>query len=211
MNNDSVSILLADDHTVVREGTAMLLKNNFSKVNIHKSCDLEESIAILKKETIDLVVLDIKMPGGYSPDMISKVRAAQKDVKILIFSVLEEKYHGVRYIQAGANGYLNKTAEEPTIIKAIRKILTTGQYAGESIKDLMIGKLFGEETQNLFDILSNQENEVARFLIDGKTSSDIANQMNIHVSTVSTYKKRIFKKLEIDSVVGLVEMFRDYV
>lgn len=211
MNNDSVSILLADDHTVVREGTAMLLKNNFSKVNIHKSCDLEESIAILKKETIDLVVLDIKMPGGYSPDMISKVRAAQKDVKILIFSVLEEKYHGVRYIQAGANGYLNKTAEEPTIIKAIRKILTTGQYAGESIKDLMIGKLFGEETQNLFDILSKQENEVARFLIDGKTSSDIANQMNIHVSTVSTYKKRIFKKLEIDSVVGLVEMFRDYV
>lgn len=209
MKNE-LSILITDDHDVVRKGTVLILEKNFMHLTIYQACDFKKTISVLKKKTIDLILLDIKIPGGDSPKMISRIRTVQKNVKILMFSALEGKYHAVPYIQAGANGYLNKNKEEVIIVKAIKQVLSTGQYVSSSVKNVLIDSMFGKKPYALEEVLSKQEFEVARFLKKGLSNSEISNRLNIHMSTVSTYKKRIFNKLNIGNLAELIELFRTY-
>ncbi|WP_217427707.1 LuxR C-terminal-related transcriptional regulator, partial [Flavobacterium collinsii] len=147
---------------------------------------------------------------GNSVNMISKIRAIQKNVKILIFSAYDEENYGLRYINSGADGYLNKLCSEEEFITAITSILTTGKYVSDGLRDKIINNVIYKKSTNPLDALSNREMEVAKLLVKGDGNHEISHKLNIQSSTISTFKKRIFEKLEITNVLGLAQIFNLY-
>lgn len=206
---NNFSLLIVDDHSVVRQGASLSLKKHFPGITIYNASDFEQTIDVLEQTpSVDLVLLDINIPGGNSTDMIAQIRALRDEIKILIFSAYEEQHYAMRYIRAGANGYLNKNGEEEEIISAVSEVLSKGEYVSEELRDII--KELDKKKVNPLEELSERELEIAKLLVDGVTNLEISNRLNIHMSTVSTYKMRIFKKLDIDNVVCLADIYRLY-
>lgn len=207
----NLSVVLVDDHSVVRQGIAITLKKHFQGVVLHQAPDFQHLLYILETEdSISLILLDINMPGGNSIEMIHKIKMLQPLAKILIFSAFEEKHYALRYIQAGANGYLNKLEEEDEIVNAIRQVITTGKYMSPALKENMVDFMFNKQAVNPLSLLSEREFEIANLLVSGDGNLEIANKLNIHMSTVSTYKARVYNKLNVDNVVSLADLFKLY-
>lgn len=203
-------ILIADDHSVVRQGMSLILKEAFESVKIIHTDSFEGAIVLLKDNKVDLLLLDINLPGGNSVEMIGDVKQVQDTTKILMFSAYDEDQYGLKYINAGAKGYLNKLSSEDIIIDAIKTVLNGGEYVSANLKDRISGSGKNKGFDNPLSVLSNREMEIAGLLTKGNGNLEIANKLNIGMSTVSTYKSRIFEKLGINNVVSLVEKFKRY-
>ncbi|MES2575864.1 MAG: response regulator transcription factor [Bacteroidota bacterium] len=204
-------IIIVDDHFIVRSGMSLLLENELENVQIFGANDFQEAIAECSKAIFDLVILDINMPGGKKCYMIDDLREIQKDVKILIFSAHEEDIYAFRYIQAGANGYLNKLSDSETIVKAVKTVLEAGKYISTDIIDKFIAfsQHKGEST-NPLEELTHREIEIAELLVKGLGNLEIANELDIKMTTVSTHKLNIFKKAHITNIIELSELFKKY-
>lgn len=204
-------ILIVDDHYIVRSGMSLLLENELGDVQVFGANDFQEAVIECGKTSFDLVILDINMPGGKKCYMVDDLRELQKDVKILIFSAHEEDIYAFRYIQAGANGYLNKLSDSGTIVKAVKTVLEAGKYISSDILDKFIA--FSQqkrESTNPLEELTHRELEIAEFLVKGFGNLEIANELDIKMTTVSTHKLNIFKKLHITNIIELSELFKKF-
>lgn len=203
-------ILLADDHSVVRRGVALILKESFPDAEIHHAADFPGVISKLKTIEVDLLVLDINLQGGNTVLMVERVRAVQPSLKVLIFSAFDEEQFALRYIHAGADGYLNKLSAEEKITEAAMTILEGGKYISDKVKNKIFENTLNNIPDNPLETLSDREMEVAALLANGDGNIEIANKLNIQMSTVSTYKHRIFDKLNVTNLVSLVEKYKLY-
>jgi DNA-binding NarL/FixJ family response regulator len=202
------NILIVDDHLVVRTGVAIVLKRQFQNMNISNAENFFELIAILKENIFDLIILDINIFGSKNTGMIKELRVIQPNIKILIFSAYEEEQYACRYILSGANGYLNKLCSEQQMILVVSAILENGKYIQPEIVDKILEATLNKTPINPLDVLSKREFEIAKLLIVGDGNLEIANQLNIQMSTVSTYKSRIFEKLKVYNIVELIDIFK---
>ena len=203
-------ILLADDHSVVRRGTGLILKEIFPNTEILHADSFDTVITILNEKDIDLLILDVNLPGGNTPDMVKKAKAVQPSVKVLIFSAFDEGQYAVRYLNAGADGYLNKLTSEDKIVAAAKAILRGERYISDKIKEKILESTNGKAPENPLEALSNRELEIVILYAQGEGNLEIANKLNIQMSTVSTYKNRIFEKLGVNNIVSLVEKYKQY-
>ena len=210
MTNLPKTILLADDHSVVRQGIAMILKEAYKDLTILHAADFEEALKLLRANSVYLIVLDISIPEGKGVQMVELVKEVSPDIKILIFSAYEEDLYAMRYLKAGAEGYLNKLSSEAEFKQAFKSMLEEGTYMSDAIKQKIITSTLKKESDNPLDILSNREIEIARLLVKGEGNLEIANRLNLQNSTVSTYKNRIFEKLSISNTVALVSLLQAY-
>jgi len=208
--NNSENILIADDHAVVRYGICVLLKEILPFAEIFHAETFYEVLTRLEQRPATLIILDINIPGGNSINMIPAIQALQPGVRILIFSGYDEIEYGKPYILAGARGYLSKQTSNAEIKQAIRTVMNGSKYISDNLKDLLIDSIFDtrSQTDNPLAKLSNRETEVARLLISGHGLKDIAGLLNIRISTVSTYKVRIFEKLKVNHLPQLIEKFK---
>jgi two-component system, NarL family, invasion response regulator UvrY len=203
------SILIADDHEVVRGGLAILVKRVLPEVNVFQTESLDGAIEFLQEHKADLILCDINMPGGNSFDMLYRLRAIQPDLKILIITGFQTAAYEKKYLQEGANGYLSKTAKNEEIQEAILSILQHGNYRNATDT----AKEFSGENDihtNANELLSYREMEVCRLLIKGMGILEIANALNVQSNTVSTYKKRIFTKLHVSNIPELISVLNNY-
>lgn len=203
------NILIAEDHAIVRLGISILLKNLYPGTNVLEVDDFNEAIKVINQHPIDLIILDINIPNGNSIQMIDTIKVRQPDTKILIFSAYDEDLYAQRYIEAGANGFLSKGARGPEIDKAIKTVLNYDIYASEYVKQSLLQRLADKNAvSNPLQTLSNRETEVMQLLIEAKSVSEISHILNLQISTVSTYRKRIFEKLSIKNIVELIQKYR---
>ncbi|RDI51342.1 response regulator [Flavobacterium glaciei] len=200
-------ILIVDDHLVVRTGVSIILEEGIKNVAISEAKNFNETLDILKENTFDLIILDINIPGGRNTLMIEAIRNMQSDVKILVFSVYEEETHACPYIIAGANGYLNKLSDKKKIVNAVETILKIGNYISQGIIKELVQASTNKKSINPLDILSKREREISELLVQGDGNIEIANKLNIQLTTVSTHKNKMFNKLNIKNVVELVSLF----
>lgn len=205
-----IKIILADDHGVVLHGTAAILKAHFKDAEIKYARSFPETIQLFKEFDPTILFLDINMAGGNSTTMIEKIKKRNKKTLILIFTAYEESHYALRYIQAGAHGFLSKEAPEEEMIEAVNSLLKSGKYFSQSIKERIVENAILKKPINPLDKLSEREISVAELLAKGMGNVEIANQLHIHVSTVSTYRIRIFEKLKISNLVGLIDTLRVY-
>lgn len=204
-----LNILLVDDHLVVRKGVELVIADSFPKAIVYNAENYIETLEILKTIDVDLVVLDIIINGIEDVKIMKAIKKIQPKTKILIFSCHEEEFYGLRYIKNGADGYLHKYCSEDKITEAFKDILKEGYYYSDSIKSKLNLKVNKKNLLNPIDALSNREFEIAKMLIDGCGNLEIANKLNIQMSTVSTYKNRVFEKLDINNIVALSSFFKD--
>ena len=202
--------IVADNNFMIRQGMTIILKQLYNDVFIYQVDDLNSAKKILKSKSIQLLIIDINLPGTNSLNIISYLRKIQNELKILIFSSYHEEIYAIRYINAGANGYLNKLSSEEEIKYAIETVMNTGKYISKNIQDKIMDSYILKKPSNPLEQLSNREIEIAKFLVDGYSNIDVSKLLNIKKTTVSTYKNRIFEKLSIDTLSGLIQIFQLY-
>ncbi|MCF0054206.1 response regulator transcription factor [Dyadobacter sp. CY356] len=200
-------ILIVEDHAIVRMGIDFLITDLFQPVDVHQASNFTSALALLHKNVFDLIVLDINIPGGENSRMINKIRAIQPSVKILVFSGSEEEIYALHYIHAGANGFLSKGASEDEYRIAIMAVLNNGKYISSKVQQQMVKNILDSKyvSSNPLEDLSKRELEVMHLLAQGKWTKEIATLLNLKETTISTYKARIFEKLE---VANIIEMFK---
>lgn len=206
----SHNFIIADDHCMIRLGVSIILKNSDLDATIYQASTFLETIQYLSTITADLLILDINFPEGSSLNIIPTLRKIQPDLKILIFSAYKEDIYAVRYLNAGANGYLNKLSSKEEILEAINTVLTTGKFVSKKVREEIVNSYIFKKPTNPLEQLSNREIEIAKLLVDGSSNTDICISLNIQKSTVSTYRNRLFEKLNIHSLSDLIKLFNLY-
>lgn len=195
-------ILIADDLFVARFGTALVLENHFIDITIDYAENYNDVEFKLKTERFDLLILDINMEGNLFKYMIKEIKKIQQDILILIFSGYDESIG--EYFRQGAEGYLNKLEGQTEIIKAVDDIFEKGYFFSSKL----VRNIANYTPKNrLEDILSERELQVFRLLLEGNGNIEIANFLNIQLTTVSTYKKRVFTKLNVTKLVDLIKEY----
>lgn len=211
MTTKLTKIIIADDHGIVRRGIINIILENWGSVNILQAETFEQVLFHLQKPA-DLLILDINMPGGNKVEMLDVVKSFQRKIKILMFSSYHERIFALRYIQAGADGYLNKNSDELEIVKAIHTVMEGRKYVSQVMKDSLLDMFATDHEQgaNPLNLLSNRELEVGLHLSQGVGVLEISKIMNLQMGTISTYKVRTFEKLGVKSIVELAEKFKLY-
>jgi two-component system, NarL family, invasion response regulator UvrY len=206
------TILVADDHTIVRLGVMHIITTLTLPTEIHEADTFDQVITMLDKQPYDLLILDINIPGGNSLQMIDAVKLRQPRIKILIFSGYDEQLFAINYMQAGADGYLVKYSPEDEIRNAILTVLNHQKYMSAATREQMLNMLNTqrEPVQNPLSALSGREIEVMNLLTKGIPVARIAEMLHLQVTTVSTYKTRVFEKLGISNIVELLEKVKMY-
>ncbi len=207
-----MNVLITDDHDIVRLGASIVIHEIMPGATIHQATDFGETIQMLSESTYDLLLLDINMPGGNNIKMIDEVLAIQPAIKILVFSSYEESIYALRYLQAGASGFINKNSSKNELKNAILSIIEKGRYMSPEVSNLFLDNITQGKSSKLkanpLNSLSNREMDVAKFLVKGMSIIEVSKEMNLKNSTVSTYKTRIFEKLQLDNIADLIEVFR---
>ncbi|AXY73484.1 DNA-binding response regulator [Paraflavitalea soli] len=200
-----MKILLIEDHLIVRYGVGRILTSMAANVTIDECDDFYEALKWAERSQYDLVILDINIPNGSNLQMIRLLRMKQADIRILIFSGFDERMYALHYLREGADGYLMKNSPNHEIVDAVRCVLNNQKYVSAGIRQQLLSNLQHHDAvkDNPVQTLSDREADVMQLLIQGQSIGDIAREMNLHVSTVSTYKTRIFKKFEVTNVIDL--------
>jgi two-component system response regulator FimZ (fimbrial Z protein) len=195
-------LLIADDHYVVRAGTALVLESAYPDLIIDFAENYEQVKNMLATQHYSLLILDIDMPGTQYKKMISELKSIQETIKILVFSGYDKDV-AIQYIREGAEGYLNKQSSEEEIKNAVKTVIEKGYFYPADL----IGLIIQNKRDNPSEKLSSREYEIFKLLADGNGNLEIANRLNIQMSTVSTYKKRIFQKLDVNNIAELIKVY----
>ena len=203
-------ILLADDHGVVRLGLSLIIKKLRPDSIVTEVDDYQKVMNIIKDQSFDLVILDLNMPNGNFQEALQAIKLKNPQTKVMIFSSQDESLYAIRYLKMGADGFLHKLSDEDIINRALTKMLDKGSYMSEDVKESLIFSNLRNDDNTLInplEKLTNREMEVAERLIAGEPMKEISNNLNLHASTISTYKTRIFEKLDIQSIPELIKIF----
>ncbi len=190
-------ILIADDHTVVRKGLKLILKEAFPFAEIEEVSDAEDLYKRVIKSKWDVVISDISMPGRSGLDVLQQIRQDQPKLPVLILSIHPEEHYAMRVLKAGASGYLNKDSASEELVKAVNQLLLGKKYITAAVADKLASSLDQDYSKLSHENLSDREFEVLKLLASGKSVSDIAKQFSLNVTTISTYRSRIMEKMNL--------------
>jgi len=206
-----IRIVVADDHGIVRMGLIQTIKRLMPDAIISEVEDYKSLYKLILNEKPDLAIMDVNMPNGTVQEAIDYIKVHQPGLKILIFSSQDEELYGMRYLKMGAGGYLSKLSSTEVIETALTSMLNKGRYVSDNIKDaIFLESLIGAAKNSPLEALSDRELQIANKLAEGLPLKEISNLLNLHSSTISTYKNRLFEKLKIRSIPELVEILRLY-
>ncbi len=192
-------IIIADDHPIVRNGLRQIISDEKDLTVSAEAANADQLFEELKTCEYDLIILDIAMPGLSGIDALVKVKNVQPDVPVLMLSALSEDLYAVRTIKAGASGYMHKESAAENLIEAIRKILNGGIYVSAAIAEKLVHDLQTTPVKSIQDLLSVREFQIMRLIATGKTVGDIAELLSLSVTTISTYRKRILEKMDLQN------------
>jgi two-component system, NarL family, invasion response regulator UvrY len=187
-------ILLADDHTMFREGVKQLLTNTTEFVVVDEANDAAQVIQKIRETKCDVVILDISMPGRDGIDVLKQIRQINPQVHVLILSMYPEDQYAFRAIKAGASGYLTKNRASSELIEAIQRVASGRKYISPDVAEQLAVDLGRDTDKPLHQTLSDREYQVMSMIASGKTVGQIAVELSISISSVSTLRTRILKK-----------------
>ncbi len=200
-----IKVILCDDHPIVREGLKLLILGlgNYEVID-----DVESGEALMrsiKNEQPEIVVLDVSLPGRSGLEVLKSLKAMYPEVKVLILSMYPEDQFALRMIKAGASGYLHKDSKPEILKEALYKISKGEEYMSPAVTKILIGAVHGKNsTKPLHEELSDREFEVFLALGDGHSLSEIGHKLNLSVKTISTYKTRIYDKMNMEKTSEIV-------
>jgi two-component system, NarL family, invasion response regulator UvrY len=190
-----IHIGIVDDHAIVRSGLREFFSDYVDLRVVGEAANGREAIDLVRNTELDVLLMDLSMPGQSGIDAMMMIRAKAPDLAILILSGYPEAHYAMNLIRQGASGYLNKECDPVEIVNAIRTVSTGRRYITPAVAELLAQQLNRKEGAAPHEQLSEREFQVFLKLAQGETASDIANNLSLSVKTVSTYRTRLMEKM----------------
>ena len=198
-----IKIIIADDHPLFRRGLKHALEETPDIEVIGEASNGDSLLSMIKSDNLDMVLLDISMPGKSGLDLLKQLKSEHTKLPILILSVYPEEQYAVRFIKAGASGYLTKESAAEKLAEAIRKIAAGGKYASTAIIEKLAFD-FSDSDKPLHETLSDREYQVFGMISIGKSLTEIGVDLSLSVKTISTHRTRILEKMKMKKNAELI-------
>ena len=199
-----MKIMIVDDFPVVVHGLRRLLQEEFHDAEIHEVLDGNTAIKLAQTQSWDLIILDIQMPKKDGLEVLREINVGDEKKKVLMLSMFSEDIYALRSIKLGAYGYITKRSAPEQLITAVKQILDGKKYISGTLAEKMAGKLKKNIELSLHEQLSDREMRVLSLLVKGKEVGEIAKDLSLSVSTISTYRHRILKKMDMKNNSELI-------
>ncbi len=200
-----IRILIADDHTIMREGLKRILEGIEDIEVVGEAIDGHDTLAKARLGNFDVLLMDLSMPGRSGVDLIRQIKDEMPKLPILILTMHEEEQYAVRAIRAGARGYLTKESAGTQLVTALRKVASGRPYISIEVAEQLAMSAMPADSDLPHTTLSDREFEVFSHLVAGKSITEIAELLHLSVKTVSTHKTRIMLKMERNTLSDLVQ------
>ena len=200
----SPRILIADDHAVIRTGMKYLLARHFNDVETGEADACSSLMTVLTNGGFTHLILDMQLGDCNSMDLIPRIKEQNPELQILVYTMSPEAIYGKRLLQMGVLGFISKQEEEETLIKALNLFLHGQAYVSDELKQ-SLEQEHGRSmpSSNPFEELSEREMMVLRYLLQGMRVKEISNRLDLKMSTVATYKVRVFEKLGVNNLADM--------
>ena len=198
----STSVVLADDHPVVRQGVKMLLEREKFDV-VGEASDGFEAIALAQQLRPDVVVLDLVMPTLNGLGAVDEIRKASPRSKMLLLTMYTDEHYVLEALHAGVNGYVSKAEAPEHLLQAIRELCAGGVYLSPSVSGAVV-EAYLSKTDVPRDPLTSRERQVLQLIAESKTTKEIAVILGVSVKTAESHRSKLMEKLDIHSTAGLV-------
>jgi DNA-binding NarL/FixJ family response regulator len=192
-----IKILIADDHAIVREGLKQILSESADLIVVAEASSGQEVLEKISKSDLDLVVLDIAMPGRGGLDILKEIKTQRPRLPVLMLSMYPEEQYAIRVLKSGASGYLTKESAPSELVMAIRQISQGKKYISPSLAEKLAIDLEINPDKMPHEILSDREYQVMCMIASGKTLKEIADGLSLSIKTISTYRSRILEKMNM--------------
>ncbi|MBW7888253.1 MAG: response regulator transcription factor [Bacteroidetes bacterium] len=194
-----IRVLLADDHTIVRKGLRQILEDGIHSLSFGEAGNANEALSLLHSSEWDIAILDLSMPGRSGLDLLKDIKSLAPKLPVLILSMHPEEQYALRVMKAGANGYLTKDSAPEELVKAVTIIVKGRKYISPKLSEQLLDVISKPKNSGEHTSLSDREFEVMTAIASGKTVSQIADMLSLSVKTVSTYRARIFEKMNFSN------------
>jgi len=202
MSEKKISVLLVDDHIVVRNGIRLMF-NSAPEIEVTgEASNSQEAMQLLRNQDFDVALVDIGLPDKNGLDLLKRIISEKPQTAVLIFSMYAEEIYGIRALKLGAAGFLSKNSDVSTVVKAVLKVATGGKFVSPAMSDKLVDAFRGDR-QGQHEVLTNRELEVLRLLATGEPLISIANTLHLSASTITTYRTRILEKTGLKNNVQL--------
>ena len=200
----SIRVLVADDHTIVREGLKRILAECSDVHLVAEATNANELLAHPQLGAADVLLLDISMPGPPFPEAMRRLRSMHPALKVLVLSIHPEDHHALRALRVGAVGYLTKDRSPEELTEAIRRVHAGGRYVTSSLAERLAAEIELGADQPVHRTLSKREYQVFCMLGRALSVKEIARELELSPKTVGTYRTRILQKLDLSSSAELI-------
>jgi two-component system invasion response regulator UvrY len=198
-------ILIVDDHAIVRGGLRALLLDEFRGATFGEASDAPQALEHLRKQTWDVALLDITLPGKSGLDLLKDLEAGWPTLPVLVLSGHPEDQFAVRVLKAGAGGYMTKESAPAELAKAIRKVVAGGRYVSPALAEKLAMGVKQDPLRTPHETLSDREYDVMSRIALGKTVTEIAGELSLSGKTISTYRTRVLEKLGVKNSAEIVQ------
>ncbi|HCY75489.1 MAG TPA: DNA-binding response regulator [Ignavibacteriales bacterium] len=199
-----MKVIIVDDHELIREGLKKVTAREPDIEVVGEASNSDELFELLNKHEVDIVILDISMPGRSGIDIITDIKIQGPNTKILIHTMHPEDRFAVQSLRAGGSGYITKNNASKSLVEALRKIYDGRKYISSSLAEQLTMELERNYEKPLHESLSSREFEVMRFIAQGKAVRDIAEILCISTNTVSSYRSRIMEKMRMKTNAEII-------
>jgi two-component system, NarL family, invasion response regulator UvrY len=199
-----LNIIIVDDHELIREGLKKVTARESDIEVIGEASDSDELFQLLEKHEVDIVLLDITLPGRSGIDIIADIKLRAPDTKILILTMHPEDRFAIQALKAGASGYITKNNASKSLVAALRKISEGRKYISSNLAEQLAMELEMNYEKPLHESLSTREFEVMRLIVEGKAVRDIAELLCISANTVASYRSRILEKMKMKNNAEII-------
>jgi DNA-binding NarL/FixJ family response regulator len=198
-----LNALIADSNTIFRKGIIHILSGTYSPVKFNEVNDIAEVLPLLRKEKYDILILDM-MPSQSGLLIAKQLKEEQIPIPVLALSFHPDKHLAIRAFKSGVSGYLAKDASESELLKAVELLLAKRKYIPQTVVEEITDEIQNGHEQPLYKLLSDREFQTLLLMASGKTTSEIAKNLSLSVTTVSTYRTRILEKMRMRTSAELI-------
>ncbi|MDH5763051.1 MAG: response regulator transcription factor [Nitrospinota bacterium] len=203
-SDPKIKVFIADDHDIVRQGIEKVLSRAKDILIVGEASNGNQVLERIKQLDVDVLLMDVEMPEKTGWDVLADLKVIKPHLPVIILSIFPEEHYGPRFIKAGAAGYLNKASKPATLMEAIRKVNQGGKYVSPRLADLLIQDMGRNTGEKLHDKLSTREFQVFCRIAGGRKLKDIAEELSLSITTVSTHRARILEKMDLKTNADLI-------
>ncbi len=197
--------LVVDDHAMIREGLKRTLEVEFPDATVVAAATAAEALAAIEADGVQIVILDLSLTGRDGFELLREIKDRSPHSRILIHTMHTEEQFGVRALRAGADGYVTKDRPVEDLLTAIRRLHSGKRYISDNLAERLADVVTrGNEAVALQDTLSDREHQILRMIVGGKSPTEIANELQLSIKTISTYRARMLEKLDLHTTADLI-------